>query len=284
VRRAEEKSGIDMLAHIPLIPVEIVQCIIFHHPALAVPTLGAPVINANRILGNAFSLFGSINHKPLPIPFQNIDEMNFKVNEKIKIISSSLSVLSKNHFDSWIDLQPSIRVKEDDMMILTIASSISSEISIPKGFKKIINVTTDDGLSVVIVCKKYNKNDKGFYRIYRNSETLFANIMTVRGMNIVVDARGYKNSSSGTRGLAFTPRVETVDLGAIFSVFFYDDPHKINIFGQKNIVAENFGSYGIAIGVSDSFDGTSDRIKAVGDKIISSKYSGDDISIAFSVY
>jgi hypothetical protein len=212
---------------------------------------------------------------------EDFEEVNYRLNDNIEILSKYLGALGNNHRATYLDIETSRSICDGDMVVIGIAYS-HGVAKVPKGFKELIHCEHKHHPNLLICYKQYKVGDPKVFRIFKHSENVFISALTLRGADIVVDAAGSIDTACGDQGLAFTPRVKTAQDGCLISMFAYGDPHKVLIKNQINLGSLANDGKGFALGVSPTDGGMSKRIKAISDE--THKGNGNDIAVAISFY
>lgn len=235
-----------------------------------------------KVLEGFRSLFAGRARIPLWSVEDKI-ENNLKVGPEIEVLSTFYGGCHGNQRAPYIDAEASHDVRPGDMLVL-ILSSCNGQLAVPSGFKHAHTTEIKKrrrSLTVTVATKIFEPGDSPIRRIYRDADC-FVTMLTLRGPDLVVQAKGFSDTAGGFRGLAFTPRVRTAEGGCLISVFLYGDPLEVDIQGQHQLLKLSNGCEGLAIGVSKTEGGTSRRIKALSNHTV--KGNGEDIAVAIAVY
>ena len=199
-----------------------------------------------------------------------------KVNDEISVI---------NVFNQSIDVSKesliakTAWVKEQDMLVLVIATSGGVNRDVPKDFDEIIDIKKSKELSLSISVKLWNVGDPTEYKIKRESSVLHVSLLTLRGPILIVDAFADMNTAKGIRGLAYAPRVQGIRGGAVVSAFAYSEPHKVRVRQNKTLASLK----GMAVGIGNQrFDYKTKKVMAYSKRSIRGK--GYDLTLALSIY
>ena len=239
-----------------------------------------------EMIKNALAYVSMLGSTVVPVQYLNaatMNDINYRVNEYITVLSSYYGAISKKQVGNLLEAEVSDDIQHEDMLIMFIATSGGQHKKLPHGFREVMNTVKGKGdLSLVVAYKIWLNGDPLVYPIEKSSKNYFASLITLRGPKYILDAKARINTASGDQGLAITPRVETANGGAVISAFAYDDPHAVNVLDQKTIVSIKNGDDGLAVGIGSSDGGLSKRIKATGDS--SQRGGGNDIAMALSIY
>jgi hypothetical protein len=216
---------------------------------------------------------------------ENMIENNLKISGDIEVLSTYYGGLHGDQRGAYIDAEASKSVKEGDLLLLILTSSGGYAPTIPPEFTPILTTELKkrrSNLTLSLAYTKYTKGSAAITRIFRESDNMFASLITLRGAEVVVDAKGFIDPAGGLRGYAFTPRVKTAEEGCLVTAFLYREPHKALIEGQYQLVSFINKTEGLAIGISETHGGCSKRIKARGKREI--KGTGEDLAVAIALY
>jgi len=215
---------------------------------------------------------------------EDLIENNLKISEDIEVVSTYYGGLHGEQRGAYLDAEASKRVKEGDLLLLVLTSSGGYQ-TIPPEFTPILTTELKkrrNNLTVSLAYTKYTKGSSAITRLFRESDNMFASLITLRGAEVVIDAKGFIDPAGGLRGYAFTPRVKTAEEGCLVTAFFYREPHKALIDDQYQLISFVNKTEGLAIGISETYGGCSKRIKARGRKEI--KGTGEDLALAVALY
>ena len=215
---------------------------------------------------------------------EDLIENNLKISEDIEVVSTYYGGLHGEQRGAYLDAEASKRVKEGDLLLLVLTSSGGHQ-TIPPEFTPILTTELKkrrNNLTVSLAYTKYTRGSAAITRIFRESDNMFASLITLRGAEVVIDAKGFIDPAGGLRGYAFTPRVKTAEEGCLVTAFFYREPHKALIDDQYQLISFVNKTEGLAIGISETYGGCSKRIKARGRKEI--KGTGEDLALAVALY
>ena len=215
---------------------------------------------------------------------EDLIENNYRVSDEIEVISTYYGGLHGNQRGAYLDVEASRHVKPGDFLLLILTASGGYQ-TVPPDYTPLLTTELKKrrrNLTIDIAYKKYEEKTSPNTRIFRESDNTFASLVTLRGADIIVDAKGFVDPAGGLRGYAFTPRVQTAEHGCLVTAFFYAEPHKAKIEDQYQLLSFTNKHEGLAIGISQTSGGLSKRVKANGREEI--KGTGEDLSVAVSLF
>ena len=216
-------------------------------------------------------------------PRESIEEKNIVLNDNISLLSVYNGALSDSYRGDFLDVEVSRDIIETDMVVIIVTTS-GCYLPNFRGFKKAIFVDHDNSsMSTSIFYKKYDRQDQTIYRVKKETDDLLITALTLRGPDMLIDAKAYIDTAQGTRGLAYAPRVKTANYGAVITCFSYADPIIVDIKNQFTVSAFTSDNLGQAVGISSSEDIKSERIKARSD-LPYLKGKGDTLTCSLSLF
>lgn len=235
------------------------------------------------LIGASIGVFSAVNFQPFNLMAETLNEVDLKINDNIKVLSSYYGALSKKDGSSYLEAQVSENIEDGDMLFLAITTSGGVHENLPEGFTPIISTVKKKGdLTVRTAYKIWLEGDPLIYTVKKEARNFFLSLITIRGPKYVVDAKARINTADGCNGESIAPRVESQDGGALLTVFSYIDPHAVTIARQETLVSLKNGDDGIAVGISSTDGGLSRRIMAASDSC--KRGGGDDIAAAISIF
>jgi len=200
-----------------------------------------------------------------------------------KTISKNVQVLSSYYgtgdaYNKKIAARVSPSVLNGDTLFMFISGYHKTPH--PYGFKKILETEAAGDLYLKVCYKSWQAGDPLRFEVPISDET-FVSLITLRGTNHILDARGRINNACSVGSKIVTPRVNTHKDGAIITCFAYDDPNSMHIKDQETLASLECCNRGMAIGISPTGGGLSRRMSAVSESLCG---GGDDIALCVAIY
>jgi hypothetical protein len=203
-----------------------------------------------------------------------LNEINLKINDKIKVVSSYYGTTR----GKYIEALTSMDIEDGDMLIMFVTSAKRKPVEWPKGFtERLSSIKDTKKLTLSVATKVWRKNDPMEFLLERNSRKFFVTLLTVRGASEIVDIKAKVNVCQVLdTDQSSTPRIITSNGGAVISAFAHIENRTIEVLAQKVIASIKNKIGGLTVAISESDGCFSRRIKAIGK-------GQDDISFAMSI-